>query len=353
MKNFFYNSSHPLLAPNVTTASKNDSICHEEREIDKAIVTVICGIGVVLLGALSNALIIRVSWSVRHKSRHKSVLLITSLAANDLLCFAFLVAIILFMLAPCLETQTSNLVLTSIHIFLHFNSQFHTSTVSMERAFAVLSPFRHRVYVTKNMIVGIIVGLWSSSFVLFVVFLVQIDHDYAHLEVLIWTLVTLGFPIPFAAVIISYTAIAIKSCQRVKERRRALHLINANCAKERQISDELRIAFNVSMLVVPMTICWSLFFIVIIYEEVTQTYITGWKYYVMTFLPFFACALNPLMYIISTRSLRKKLRVKSLRIKLGKKFSSRTSRDQETFALTDIQTDKTGLQNNNALEKVC
>ena len=332
---------NPLTAINNSLMNNNTSTinCESYQISSTGIWTILCGVIIVLAGIISNCLVIYLSMSKNNKHRWKSTSFILSLAVNDLLCFPLLISIIVFIYKPCERTDLFHILNTSFHIFLHFNSQFHTMTISMERAFAVWCPFQHKVGFTLKYSIITIAGLWLCSALLFVVFLVQIKYEYSNPTVLLWSLVTLGFPIPVGVVIISYCSIGIKSYHRIQKRKDDTGGKRQHGLRSRLVSNEMKNLLNISLLVLPMTASWSVFFIVIIYEEVSGSYIDGWLLYVMTFLPFVSSAVDPILFIVGTRSLRERLRISTFRFRLKKTFSN----DTETIALTKVSNSKTML----------
>ena len=268
--------------------------------------TVVFGIIVIIIGCISNTLIIKSCLTIRKSNSHKATLFITSLAVNDLLCLVLMVGYIVYMLVPSVQSRIVNNILTSSHVFLSCNSQFHNAVISVERAVALSFPVRHRVLLTNGRAVNSIFLLWISSCTLFIIALIRQNNDSPiYDQFVFWLCVVAAFPLPVTIVLISYTCIAMISCKRA---RTVLTPRENLCHRRRNLSNELRILFNISVMVLPMTICWSVFFVGTIYEAVTETLMSLWVDWTLTFLPFFASAINPILYMIGTRSLQTRVK---------------------------------------------
>ena len=195
----------------------------------------------------------------------------------------------------------SNL-LISIHIFFCCSSQLHNLAITLERAVAVVSPMYHRLIVTMNVSKKVIVGIWVSSGFLFVVaFLRHAVRTDTYNTMVFWLLMLVAFIIPFLAMFPVILIIGIIGYKSVRVRKKSC---TDDFVQNELRWQELKIVAHISVMVLPMLSCWAVFFLGTIYEAVAEKTFSGVMNWVLTFLPFFASAFDPLMYILGTRPLR-------------------------------------------------
>ena len=299
----------------------------ESPHNDILLPTIIFGIIVIFTGCMSNMLIIKSCLNIRRRNSYKATLFITSLAVNDLLCLVLMVCYMVYMLVPNVQKRLVNNILTSSHVLLSCNSQFHNAVISLERAIAVYFPVRHRVLITTRKAKNCIFGLWICSCILFMVALLRQNiNTPGYDQAVFWLCIVLAFPLPVSIVLVSYCFIAIVSCRNVKANASRSSQENL-CQRNRHLSNELKIVLNISIMVLPMAACWSVFFVGTIYETVTDKRMDMWVDWTLTFLPFFASAVNPILYMIGTRSLKTKFK----RRNTAHYFRRTLNRSNETY----------------------
>ena len=266
--------------------------------------TLIIGSIIVCLGMISNSLVIASSFESDGNSKKcllKTMCFIRSLAVTDLFCMLLMVGYMVYILIPNLQTRFFNNLITSLHIFFCCCSQLHNMMIILERTVAVVSPVFHRVVVTSHRAQSTIVCIWILSGMLFVIAFLRHPFPVPIFRVTVfWLLIVIAFIIPLLVIIPGLCIIGFIGYKsvKVKQRNCRYHALNRELRWQ-----ELKVIGHISVMVAPMVICWTVFFVGTIYETVSENYFSGVMNWVLTFLPFVASAVNPLMYILVTRSL--------------------------------------------------
>lgn len=267
--------------------------------------TLVFGTLVTLVGIFSNTLIIISSTSHRkRKDRNsKTACFITSLAVTDLFCMLLMIGYILYMVCPSLRTKLMHDIFSSFQILFCTSSQLHTVAISLERLVAVLAPMRHRVIVTQRRVCCSIVMLWIISMTLFVAAILRLKaKSELYAMIVFWLLITVAFVIPVVIVVSAYAIIAIIGYRNVQKRKYQKRTLT-----EKLRLKELRVLMITSVMIVPMLTVWTVFFVGTMYETFTEKSLPGIMNWLLTFLPFLACAVDPFLYMLGTRSLTRRV----------------------------------------------
>lgn len=173
---------------------------------------------------------------------------ILSLAISDIL-------IALFSMPPMVSYQLTRLhflnldlrnrvllFIDIIDIIGSISSVTNLTCISLDRLFGTLTPFKHRLYMTRRTTQVFIYLAWVYSITLALMKLVPYFYNY------IVFVFTLGFAVPLLIIVLSYTVIFIVATYKKKQ--------------SRTVDKDGVMLRTVLVVVILFSICWSPFFLV-------------------------------------------------------------------------------------------
>lgn len=261
------------------------------------------------IGILANLLILIALQKAVRARNSATLFYIRNLAVADLLNITGLILLLM--------TYNSNVVnglpyncrrflFSSFDIFVGSASLLHITAVSMDRAFAVLYPIKHLSRATKSRATKTVIGLWVFSLQLLVLALLRIIIvEKSYVDFVYFYAVVLTFFIPCFLVINAYVAIIVTviktNFQLIRSNIRASSAATVQTSRYR----EIKLAFNVIIIIIPYVCGWGYFMILTMYEQAHDVVFTGLLDWFTVALPFLVSCINPLIYLLCTASLKK------------------------------------------------
>ena len=268
------------------------------------------------IGLLANIIIIMTVLRAK-KLRTTTGLFICHLAIADLLCIISMVAYLIANSQTQLRYNfVALMIFSSIDVFIGSASLLHVTAASVERAIAVAKPMVYPLILCKERAKKVITLIWIYCTVLFIACCARVfvKTVTSYNTVIFFVAVILSFGIPCILVLISYINIsirALKNLQMEKRIERSLIIVSMLNNSPRKTPRyhhqirELKLALNLTIMTAPFVFGWGYFMICNVYEEVTKTTLDGLKNWVLNMLPYLISCLNPITYLLFTKSLRK------------------------------------------------
>ena len=267
--------------------------------------TIVYGVIVTVIGIASNSFVLAASNVKKVSAPYKAFVLIRSLALAEFLFMGLLIGYIAYMTTPALKSPVLYQAFSSLHIFFSCCLQFHNVIISLERAVAVMLPLWHKTHVSIRYLHLSAACVWILSSIFGILSLIR--HYFGGLlfrQIIIWLLIVSVFFVPTLAVFVAFSIITWAGLK-------CLHKSICNRLQyqsNRRTIREFRFVAVTSLMVVPTLFVWDLFFVGTIIEIVTDEELGGMMNWILTFLPFSASALDPVIYIIGTRLLANRAR---------------------------------------------
>lgn len=267
------------------------------------------------IGLLANIIIIMTVLRAK-KLRTTTGLFICHLAIADLLCIVSMVA---YLIANSQTELRYNfvalMIFSSLDVFIGSASLLHVTAASVERAIAVAKPMVYPLILCKERAKKVIALIWVYCTALFIACCVRVFvKTVTYNTVIFFVAVILSFGIPCVLVLISYINISIRALRNLQMEKRIersliiVSMLNNNSRKtpryHHQIR-ELKLALNLTIMTAPFVFGWGYFMICNVYEEVAKTTLYGLKNWVLNMLPYLISCLNPITYLLFTKTLRK------------------------------------------------
>ena len=275
---------------------------------------------IVLPGIFGNGIILVAVLKLK-QLRTQTNQLIASLAFADLLLVLSMIAFVLMDRFPIksMPPEVNSFLFPSIDIMLGSASIWNLAAVSIDRGIAVMLPLRYKgIAGTRKVKVGIAI-IWIYCILIFLLGMLRIKiQSEGYNTTLVFAAMILNFVFPCFIVVTIYIGIfssAIKNIRVMKAFRKAIQVANGRGSetgdvKSRKLSTalplEMKLAFNVLIILVPLVIGWGFFFGTHWYEMMTGDYSRSNIYeFCMLVIPWINSSLNPVVYILATSSLRK------------------------------------------------
>ena len=267
------------------------------------------------IGLLANIIIIMTVLRAK-KLRTTTGLFICHLAIADLLCIVSMVAYLIANSQTQLRTNfVALMIFSSMDVFIGSASLLHVTAASVERAIAVAKPMVYPLILCKERAKKVIALIWVYCTVLFIascarVFVKTVTYN----TVIFFVAVILSFGIPCVLVLISYINISIRALRNLQMEKRIersliiVSMLNNSTRKTPRYHHqmrELKLALNLTIMTAPFVFGWGYFMICNVYEEVTRTTLDGLKNWFLNMLPYLISCLNPITYLLFTKTLRK------------------------------------------------
>ena len=269
-------------------------------------------------GVLANGMILLALFKVE-KLRVASNYLIGSLAVADLMMMFGMAGFIfsdLFKLD--ISRNVNKFLWPSFDLLIGSASIINLAGVSFDRATAVFNPLLYHERSNLGQTVFTIKCIWGYSLLLYVFSMLRcvIEAEAYRLTVLYVSYI-FSFILPFGVIIVSYTLILSATIKNVKLSRSveravynaAMRLNDEPSLKFARIRklriQEIKIAGNFIIILLPFVGCWGFFFGTHFYEDITKTSKRSdlYEWFLIT-LPWISSSINPLIYILSVSSLR-------------------------------------------------
>lgn len=289
------------------------------KQLSPLYIAWLCVAGVILIpGVFANCMILAALFKVE-KLRIASNYLIGSLAVADLMMMLGMVGFVLSdLLRLDISPKVNKFLWPSIDLMVGSASISNLAGVSFDRAVAVFYPMQYHERCNVKQAFFTIKCIWAFSLLMFVLSMLRcvIDIEAYHLSILYIGYVC-SFILPFAVIMISYGLILSATIKNVKLSRSiekavynaALRMSNNATLKNERIHklriQELKIAGNFIVILLPFVATWGFFFGTHFYEDITKKYQRSelHEWFIVT-LPWISSSINPLIYILSIASLR-------------------------------------------------
>uniref|UniRef100_A0A7M5X4L6 G-protein coupled receptors family 1 profile domain-containing protein n=1 Tax=Clytia hemisphaerica TaxID=252671 RepID=A0A7M5X4L6_9CNID len=234
--------------------------------------------------------------------------------------------------------QVQSFVFPTFDVVIGSSSLLHVTAVTIERGIAVSMPLRYPRYINGRTANRTIVIIWIYCLALLVMGLLRIPiTSELYNSVFFFIAATLSFFIPCVLVLVSYGIIMVSAFKNIKmERRISKDIVLVATLEQDKIDQatsmrparfrEIKIACNVALMTLPFVCGWGYFIGCTTYEIFSGHVLTGFQNWMIPFLPFIISCVNPLTYLMFTRSLRKNSIMLLSRSKLCQKLTSFISR---------------------------
>lgn len=270
------------------------------------------------LGLSANTLIMMTVYKVK-RLRNTTGYFICNLAFADvLLIIEMLLYFILNQTNAMNKTnhRVKKFIFPSIDIFLGSASLLLVTAVSVERGIAVARPLKYPRYLSEKRAKMLVMSIWIYCFILFLFGVLRIWIKNQHYcKIFFYITVTLSFFIPCIFVVTSYNVIVFSALKTMKMEKKICKVIVAISILNDQKLDqattvrpnrcrELKVAIKVATLTIPFVCGWGYFMVSNVYELASSFKFEGMASIMIIYLPYIIACLNPLTYLMFTRTLR-------------------------------------------------
>ena len=268
------------------------------------------------IGLLANLLILTTVYKVK-KMRNATGYFMCNLAVADL--FVILEMLLFHSLYKSgimskVAERVQKFMFPSLDVMLGSASLLHVTAVSVERGIAVALPLRYPRYLSELRAKRLIQGIWIYCVVIFFLGISRVwIESTVYGEIMFFVAVSCSFFIPLILVTTSYSIIMVSALKNMKMEQSIRKVIAAISRVDDKLSKaiirparfrEIRVTFNVMTMTIPFVCGWGYFMICSTYEIAANYQFKGFQNWMIMFLPFLVSCVNPLTYIIFTRSLR-------------------------------------------------
>ena len=288
-----------------------------------------------------------------------------SMAAADLgVIFEFIAFLVYHNHDGDIPDRVHRYLFPSFDIFFASVSLLQITVISIERAIAVTWPFKYQSYVSSKRAKNTVICIWSFSLILmFAAFLRIPIHSKIYSLVIFFTTATIMLFIPVVLIIISYTLVVISAYQNLRQDQKRMKMFTIfikqgqpesewlngrqKSARKGKLSAircrEIKLSVNVALIVLPFLFCWGFFIFVHIYEHVMDYQFSSSSFvnWFIFHLPFTVSSMNPVFYLLLTRSLRN-----TVKLMIQRKIKSKLNRaDLSIITVSSATTAITGRRN--------
>lgn len=267
------------------------------------------------IGLLSNMLILLTVLKCK-KLQTASSLFICNLAFTDLILIIESVSYLFVSLEYINITSHQKglyIIITSIDAMLGSASLLYVTAITIERAIAVAKPLSYPLIVTKKRAIGSMVVIWVYCVTVLIIFLIRYWWNNAkYADDVFFFVVVCSFLFPCLLVLISYVKIALIALKNLQTDRKiyksifAIAMLGPNTPNRPARFREIKLALNLAIMTTPFVFGWGYYMIYsiveVINDEITNNEVVM---FMMNSLPFIISCVNPVTYLIFTRSLRK------------------------------------------------
>ena len=302
-----------------TSNSSDIQMVNQEVEILYLLMYVFASV-IVLPGLFGNGLIVLSVFKLQSLKTPTNFLLV-SLAIADLLMIISMISFVLMDRFPIksMPVEVTMFLFPSIDIMVGSASIWNLAAVSLDRGIAVLRPLRYHSMINTKRVKMIITAIWSYSFALFLLSMLRIKVvSYSFRMSVLFTAMILSFIVPCLLIVVSYTGIILSTVNSIRMTRalekaisiatsRGAESLNDKASRKRRVrSREVRLAFNIMIILVPFVAGWGFYFGTHWYEILSGDQNRSNIYeFCLLVIPWVNSSLNPVIYILVTKSLRK------------------------------------------------
>lgn len=306
------------------------------------------------IGLTANSLIMVTVYKVK-RLRNTTGYFICNLAFADILLI--LEVLLYFIVSFNMNVEkwprrVKGYIFPSLDVFLASASLLLVTAVSIERGIAVARPLKYPRYLSEKRAKVLILCIWMYCFLLFVLGVLRIWITNTYYEkIFFYIAVTFSFFIPCIFVVTSYNIIVFSALKTMKMEKKicralvAISLMNNDTSEIDQTSApvrsnrcrEIKVALKVTTLTCPFVCGWGYFMICNVYEHAAVYQFRGVANLMIIFLPFVVSSLNPLTYIMFTRTLRQSAWLMLSRSHAGSKLYRLVCQKQETLSNQPIR----------------
>ena len=310
-----FSAAHPsTTTPLLSNSSMNNISSHSIKSDEWTFISLqITGFVTFFIGFPTNLIIIFLVLRKR-RLRNPTNFFVCSLAVADIMVLVWLLIWVLGIQNILSPTEVKRYVIPSIDIFLGVASMVNVACVSADRGIAVVYPLQYEFIMTKRRAFGAIVIAWMYALILLIAAFLRI---YCHNATYYTAVLYAGFSsffVPVTIIMVSYSVIFVVIVHQLKSirdlERVVSNAIGGGCDKKqrrrRKLLRELKVTANILFIVVPFTTGWSYFIGTHIYEHAYKVTILNEAHNVaMIVIPWLLSGLNPIIYLLLNRSLRK------------------------------------------------
>ena len=271
--------------------------------------------GIIVLGFSGNGFICA-AFVFNRKIRTVNNYFVFNLAVSDLL---LIVSLCLVMVWPAIEKalpdEDDMKVIFSLIVFETFcgsASIANITVIGYDRYYAVKKPLHYSAHMTHRKAVVLIACIWCYSAVAALLQLISRSPDrnvyrFGYLPFLALCNVL----IPLATTLYCYTSIFIIALGHLRNNpHRNLDASSAAC----MLSKNLKIALNIIALIVPLLVCWNIFYIITVVEHVCEScgdssccipLTSAYSQWIISDMAHIVATFDPIVYICLTKDFRK------------------------------------------------
>lgn len=182
------------------------------------------------------------------------------------------------------------------------------TAVSVDRYCAVTKPLKYELVFTRSRARKATIFIWTYSLIMFGVGVCRFFIDKMHNSntIIVTTLTVISFVIPAVLMIFAHLSIFRVAWITKRKSRNLQELSNA---RSKEIAKRLKLSFNTLIILVPMVTAWGIFYAITVLEAHCISCFNISPVFSVTvgFLPHVAAAIDPIVYAIVTRDLRRRL----------------------------------------------
>ena len=303
------------------------------------------------IGFFANILILLTVYKVK-RLRNTTGYFICNLAIADVLVIIQMIFFLILYDNGVMAKANNRVVkyiFPSLDVFLGSASLLHVTAVSIERGIAVSMPLKYPRYLSNKRALGVIRKIWLFCLGLFMLTVLRIwIVEPLYDSIVFYFAVTCSFFIPCILVLTSYSVImvsALKNMKMEKKIRKVIVVISMidteNLEKVTSLRParcrEIKIALNVAIMTIPFVFGWGYFMVANVYEIEAKYLFKGFQNWLIAFLPFFVSCLNPLTYLLFTRTLRQSSwKILTRSVIFNKAFRASYNRRESVVTSTSI-----------------
>lgn len=239
--------------------------------------------GFAAIAAIFGNTLVLASFFMSSNLRHHVTFFVAGLAVADVLVGLISIPMWMYILYLAWKSNSTsgNATITVIYdvldVFAALNSIFHLTAISIERFFATVYPWRHRL-ATQRMYHVFLLGIWLASALVSSSFFLPISKLTIDFR---FYLINILFVIPLFIMSVTYTGIWFKAKTRLRK------------APDTTLKMSLTLFIVISLFFV----AWLPFFVVRAVLHFCKYYCVSWRLFFFTKLLHFSnSAVNPLIY---------------------------------------------------------
>ncbi|XP_073229432.1 beta-2 adrenergic receptor-like [Porites lutea] len=259
---------------------------------------------IVIIGLVGNGLIVYAYIRFRQLQTITNYF-IFNLAVTDLLLVAGLASWVMIDLYP--SDRLLEIVVVNIDVLCCSASMLSLTAASVDRYLAVTRPLRYEQLITRSRARKATLFIWVYSLIMFGLSVARyLMYKRVFDTVFMTTLTIMSFGIPALAMIFAHLSIC-RCAWNAKKRSRDIHGLSRRRSKD--IAKGIKLSFNTLVILVPIVMAWGVFYMITVLEAHCPTCFIFPQAFSVTvgLLPHAVAAIDPIVYILVTRDLRRRL----------------------------------------------